>query len=358
VADTDRDGHPDFVIGRMAGASGAEATLYWFQYHSPDRWTQHVLGRESLSAVGAAALDVDGDGWPDIVCGGVWYRNSRRPAEKEFTRHVFGPRCAGAHDIAVADIYGDGKPEVVTMHDGPEGLCWYKIPKDPTQPWTRHVMGPGIHGGITPGAIADLDGDGDLDVLRADTWFENKDGKDEEWVAHNNVPFGRVGPSGMCVRGIIVDIDGDGRQEVVICDCDIVESKMAILHNVDGKGGVWQRQDLPQSFPYGSPHLLAVADFNGDGRLDILTNEQEELLPPGRKNPRWVIWENRGAGRLEERVILDEKLGGHDLQVADVTGDGRPDVLSKPWGVAPWNGAGGGMHVDFLENRTPRAAKG
>ena len=109
--------------------------------------------------------------------------------------------------------------------------------------------------------------------------------------------------------------------------------------------------ELPQSFTYGSLHALAVADFNGDGKPDIVVNEQEELLPSGRENPRWVIWENLGGGRFSERIILDTKLGGHELQVGDVEGDGDIDICSKAWGPRSWNGNGGKMHVDFLENR-------
>jgi len=97
-------------------------------------------------------------------------------------------------------------------------------------------------------------------------------------------------------------------------------------------------------------HVLAVADFNGDGRLDILVNEQEELLPSGRENPRWVIWENLGGNHFAEHIILDSKLGGHELQVGDVDGDRDIDICSKAWGPRPWNGNGGKMHVDFLEN--------
>jgi len=38
--------------------------------------------------------------------------------------------------------------------------------------------------------VGDINGDGDLDIVRADTWFENKDGKGLEWVAHKNIPMG------------------------------------------------------------------------------------------------------------------------------------------------------------------------
>jgi len=143
---------------------------------------------------------------------------------------------------------------------------------------------------------------------------------------------------------------------IVICDADIVESKVAILRNVNGDGSKWERQDLPQSFKYGSLHSLAVVDLNGDGRPDVVSNEQEELLPPGRKNPRWVAWENLGDRQWREHVILDAKYGGHELQAGDIDSDGRPDIISKPWSPMPWNALEGKMHVSWLRNQIPRAA--
>jgi hypothetical protein len=350
LVDLDRDGDLDFVLG---GRPFNPSQLYWFEFQAPDRWVQHLVGTNYLSDVGLAALDVDHDGSPDLVCSGVWYRNPGKPRELPFERIVFDENAAGTHDILIADVDGDGKPDVVMMGDARtklNALCWYSIPPDPRQPWVRHPIGPPVHGAITPGGVADLDGDGDLDIIRADTWFENVDGKGREWIAHKNIPMGRKGPYGVCVRTAVADLDGDGKLEIVIADADIEGSKVAILKNADGKGGRWTKTDLPQSFTYGSLHALAVADFNGDRKPDIVVNEQEELLPAGRENPRWIIWENLGGGRFTEHIILDTKLGGHELQVGDVDGDGDIDICSKPWGPRAWNGDGGRLHVDFLEN--------
>jgi hypothetical protein len=350
LVDLDKDGDLDFICG---GRPFQPSQLYWFEFQKPDRWVRHLVGTNYLSDVGLASLDVDGDGWPDLVCSGVWYRNTGHPRAEQFERIVFDPAAAGAHDILVADIDHDGKPDIVMMGDERtqlNALCWYSIPQNARSPWARHLIGPPVHGAITPSGVADLDGDGDLDVIRADTWFENKDGKGGEWVAHKNIPMGRRGPFGICVRTAVMDLDGDGKPEVIIADADIEDSKVVVLINSDAKGGAWTVVKLPQTFKYGSLHSLAVADLNNDGRPDIISNEQEELLPDGRQNPRWVVWENLGGFQFRERIILDTKLGGHELQVGDVDHDGGIDIVSKAWGPRPWNGAQGKMHVDFLEN--------
>ncbi len=72
----------------------------------------------------------------------------------------------------------------------------------------------------------------------------------------------------------------------------------------------------------------------------------------GNGSPRWFIWENvDGKGKeWKEHVILDANLGGHEAVVGDITGNGRLDIISKPWYPRKENGVGGKMFVVFLEN--------
>lgn len=349
LVDLDKDGDLDFVAG---GRPAKPSQLFWFEFQGPAQWVRHTVGADYQSDVGLAALDVDGDGWSDLVCSGVWYRNPGKPKDEPFERIVFAEKAAGAHDILAADVDGDSRKDLVMMGDARtamNALCWFRIPADPRTPWERIAIGPPIHGGITPAGADDLDGDGDLDVVCGDVWYENR-AKGREWAPHDVLPL-RSGPYGKCVRAAIVDLDGDGRKEVVTAEADMADGRVAVLRNVDGKGSRWERVELPQSFKYGSLHSLAVADLNGDGRPDVVVNEQEELLPDGRQNPRWIAWVNEGGGKYVEQILLDAKLGGHELQAGDVDGDGDIDLCSKPWHAKPWNGAGGKMHADFLENR-------
>jgi hypothetical protein len=349
LVDIDKDGDLDFVLG---GRQPAPDRLYWFEFQGADRWVQHEVGTGYLSDVGLAALDVDGDGWLDLVCSGVWYRNPGNPREGKWERVEFAKNAAGAHDIIAADMDGDGRSDVVMMSDSHKplnALCWFGIPSDPRQPWVRHEIGPGIHGAITPAGIGDVNGDGYPDVVRGDTWFESKDGKGLDWIPHHNIPMGRTGPFGVCVRTAFADVDGNGKRVIVMCDADLGDSRMVILRTPD-KGATWTKQELPQSFTCGSLHALGVADFNGDGWLDIVSNEQEELLPADRKNPRWILWENLGDQKFAEHVILDTKLGGHELQTGDVDRDGDVYIVSNAWGCLPLNALGGKIHVVFWGN--------
>jgi len=344
AADVDGDGRPELIFGIRYG------DLFWYDWEPPGQWRRYLLGRDSPSDVGAAALDVDGDGWVDVVTGGAWYRNSRDPRRQPFERFVFDPELKAVHDVVVGDVDGDGRPEVLTMADA-GNLRWYKIPADPTRPWIRHDIGPAVHAGAS---VGDLDGDGDLDVVRSDVWFENVAGDGSRWVLHPfGVHFG--GASGWEENATltwVADVNGDGHLDVVVAEAEIVGAQLYRLENLDGRGGAWRLHELPPGDPgrRGPYHSLYVGDLDGDGDVDIFSCEAEDF--PGDLPPRWFIWENldgRG-GKWREHVILDQGLGGHGAVAGDFDGDGDLDFCAKLWTARPDNANGGRMHVDFLKN--------
>lgn len=102
--------------------------------------------------------------------------------------------------------------------------------------------------------------------------------------------MGRRGPCGICMRTAVVDIDGDGKMEIVIADADIVDSKVAVLRNADGKGGLGPRQTCLKALPMVRCTRSLWPTSTRNGNPDIVVNEQEESLPPGREKPRWILW--------------------------------------------------------------------
>ncbi|HON91606.1 MAG: VCBS repeat-containing protein [Phycisphaerae bacterium] len=362
LLDLDGDGDLDVVLSRRE-----TQTAYWFERKTDVVWVRHTIGQaEGLAnALGAAAVDITQDGRPDIVFNRVWFENPGGLAEnpdKPWSSHPFE---GGGHDILAADINGDGRLDIVTYH-GKE-VAWF----DPVAEMKRTEIGRGRenHGGITPRGVGDLDGDGDLDIVIPDYWFENPGRGEGAWVRHEwpylGVDKASYGPS---IRSWIVDLNGDGHNDIVYSDCDTGLSHVYWVKNL-GRGAAWERHQLPDpptapgDVPgTGSFHSLGVADFDGDGNLDIFAGEQEDpdtymesdgklaMKPRGLKE-RGVIWLGSGGERptFTPVVIHTDNPGWHDAQLGDVDGDGDIDIVTKIW-----NKDGATYHVDYWRNDTPR----
>ncbi|MFW5944905.1 MAG: FG-GAP repeat domain-containing protein [Bacteroidota bacterium] len=358
LADFDKDGTMDYSFG-VRGDS-----IYWFEFRGWDDWERHTVGPLPTRTLGATTFDVDGDGWTDIVTGGYWYRNLQDPRNNGFEMYQYDSKITSEiHDIVTADIDGDGQDEIIAHGDG-EGLFWYKIPEDPGQDenWQRTTItldvleeNEAIHGGLAPNGVGDLNGNGYADIVLPDRWLENKDGG-TEWEAHD-LPFARKrGPWGLSAKSWIVDLNNDGRKDIVMADCDQQDSHAAWMENKGGQPPAFEAHFLPltASGTRGSFHSLAVADFNGNGLMDIFTVEQEDTsIPPEGATPRWYIWENIGDEKnpeYVERVVFDGELGGHDALVGDIDGDGTQDICAKIWSRWPDNANSGREHADALQN--------
>ena len=355
VGDFNNDGRPDFLMGQHYGTREKRQYLF-VNDGSPDDWPFYVVTTDNTGDGGVNALDVDGDGWLDIVSSGSWFRNSGKPTSEPFTKHVYDDGAFGGHDMLIADIDGDGRQDVVVNTDkgdrngGENGLFWYRIPDDPTTPWTRTRIGPAVHSGMWPAGIGDIDGDGDQDVFTR-AWYENADGAGGRWVEHDNLDFGRRGAFGYSQQSALADMDADGDLDVVHGESDYFENaRIQWSENVDGEGGPWEAHPLPMNDEQaGDFHSVAAHDFDGDGDVDVFGAESEWRA----ERARWFIWENLdGRGGSFRRHTILEGLGAHNALAADMDGDGDVDIVNKEFAPADWNRLGGGQHADFLENRS------
>ncbi|MFW6114424.1 MAG: FG-GAP repeat domain-containing protein, partial [bacterium] len=154
LADFDNDGDLDFAFGERG------SHMYWFENQGKS-WKRHVLGAFQRQ-LGSTTMDVDQDGWMDVVIGKMWYRNSQNPREQRFQMYTYDSRINGEiHDIVPADIDGNGRMNIVVLGDK-DGCFWYEVPEDPTkdQNWRRHTITlavlddeDDIHGGLFPRGV-------------------------------------------------------------------------------------------------------------------------------------------------------------------------------------------------------------
>ncbi len=360
LADFDHDGDLDAAVSRRVTEEAC-----WYERVNDSIWIPHVMGSSPNLAktLGTVAIDIDRDGWTDVVFEGVWFRNPgilEKNKDAKWTGIYFK---GGGHDAVDCDVNGDHSNELV-IYDGYK-LAWYTNTYEGLK---EHIIDYGYddHGGIAPKGTGDLDGDHDPDMVIPGYWFENPGKGEGRWIRHE-WPFHPVPNAsyGRSIRAWIADINLDGINDIVYSNCDTGGSHVYWVENKkDGTAWVSHKlQDPPTregDVPgTGSFHSLGVADFNLDGYPDIFAGEQEDpdtymegggrvaMKPRGLKE-RGVIWYNNGEKNpgFEIDVIHIDNPGWHDAQLGDVDGDGDIDIVSKVWNAD----RGQPYHLDYWRN--------
>jgi hypothetical protein len=305
MADFDDDGDLDFASGQRGG------DMYWWEYCTPDHWVQHRVGTGHNSPGGGNAMDADGDGWVDLIAGDSWYKNPKNPRQSEWQRYSIG--IAAGEDLAVGDISGDGKADVLWVWDSIQPQ-WRTPGPDPTQPWPL-LPGAELENRQTQGgAIGDVDGDGDNDVLVGyQWWYRNLNGQGTSWETVPTTTGFDASP--LTTMG---DIDGDGDMDFAACTH--FGARVAWLENTNSMGTAWTLHILAEN--KNKLHSIYALDFDNDGDLDILSVESS--------GNAW-IWANDGAANFTEHSVATNARG-HDARVGDVDCDGDLDIAGKPWG--------------------------
>ncbi len=242
------------------------------------------------------------------------------------------PRLEGLHRttwVEEVDLDGDGDEDLLACEFGHfQGrLAWYA--RAASGRYTRHILLD------RPGAVVarptDFDGDGDIDIIALTAQAR------EGVYLLRNEGAGRFQPEPLLERHPsfgytdlhLVDLDGDGRDEVLTINGDNGDLPGPPakgyhglrIHRRDGdrlREVSWLRFD--------GAFRAAPADFDGDGDLDLAVIS---FFPPSRRpDLGFALFENQGGLKFV-RHTTPEAARGHWMTIAagDVDRDGDPDIL-------------------------------
>mgnify|MGYP006283144191 CR=1 FL=1 len=262
LADLDGDGDLD-IITRDQSDFGARAgdKIYLWRQDEGDKWAHAII--ECPHGEGLTVGDIDRDGDPDVVIGGIWFENTGTTGDGFWQGHEFADWHPSA-SVELADINGDGRPDVVLAPSELKGnwhrLSWFEAPADAKAgDWTEHRIVDRIECVVHGLALADFDGDAAVDIAIS----EMHQGQDPDEVA--------------------------------------------VFLNRE-QGDRWDKQVLSKK----GSHSIQAADVGADGDMDLMGANWSGPYQPVE------LWENRSARRTwwdedcEYRVRIRVGAGGFE----------------------------------------------
>lgn len=323
VMDLDGDGDNDAI------ASWGDGRIEWYQNTDGrgDFAASRVISRDFDGSSPAnpftvSVADLDGDGDPDLLSASAdddkiaWFANTDGLGTFGDQIVISKLGASGARDVSAADVDADGDPDLLFASSDDDTIGWYENVAGSFT--SRQLLTSRLDGARSVFA-ADIDGDDDLDVLSSGAnrleWYENTDGQGI---------FGdgrRIESQGADVL-FVVDVDGDA-------DLDVV-SKLRWPHeivwyeNTDGKGRFAQKAVLADAGE-NSRGAIYPTDVDGDGDIDVLYSYRINASP----NLGKILWyQNDGVGNFVERSVADSKESSLAVVAADVDGDHDMDVVA------------------------------
>jgi hypothetical protein len=327
VGDIDGDGKPEIVIGGVGA-------LLWYR---PTTFEKGLVARGHFH-VGLALADVDGDGIQEIVAGretgpgteqwAIYWFKAGKDLDHPGLEHVIDPHTSGGpHDLLFADLDGDGKLELVAnaMYSSTPGLYIYKPGPDPAQPWKKQRVQAGLP--VEGTAAGDLEGKGRIDLISGPYWFSPPAAgafSGEAWRQHKFAP----GFRDMC-RVAVVDVNGDGRLDIVAVEDEYSDGHLSWFENRVGLDAAqpWVEHAMESKLIF--PHSLRAWRDPKTHEACVFVGEMNEggWGAPYNYDARLLKFSFNDQGKSFRREVFYKGEGTHEAVRADVDGDGVAEFV-------------------------------
>lgn len=327
IGDVSGDARPDIEV-----ANFASNTVSILQRNPSGSFFPHSDFGTGAAPMAVAVADLNGDGHRDIVTAGF----ATAPDESSvlinngvggFAAHVDYPTGLSADAVAVGDVNGNGKADFVTANASDNTISVLLGNGNGTF-GTNHDFATGASPASV--ALADLNGDGNLDAVTA-----NSAGSSVSVLlgdGNGNFPTHVEYATGANPQSVAIgDLNGDGIPDLVVADANPPGSPPGHVSILIGNGGGTFATHVDLSTVGSRPYSVALADVNGDGRLDIITacmysDAAYVMLGDGAGGFGPPFGYHAGPGNF---IGSQFPLA---VAVGDLNGDGQPDIALADYG--------------------------